>query len=277
MAEATSVSSIAHSESTSGLHTLAAISVVAGLAGVLTGAMVTSSGGTQFVQLHEVAAATDGILIAVLGAWLIARRISAGLGGALLALMIADGAVGFVPESPTVGSLHALLAQVLFAATTAALVVTGAAWQEPPDLVEDHGWPSLGGLGKITPVLVFCQVAMGAAFRHKAMSVLPHLFGAMILVLVILCVCIFIMQQFPEHKALRPAANLLMTIAFAQIFLGIAAFTVRTMTTKVTPVVIGVTAVHACVGAMTLASAVVVSMQIRRNVFKKKAEAEEEE
>jgi hypothetical protein len=95
-----------------------------------------------------------------------------------------------------------------------------------------------------------------------------------VLVLVILCLCIFVTQQFPNHPTLRPAAYLLMGIAFTQIFLGIAAFSVRTMTTKITPVVVGVTAVHACVGAMTLASAVVLGMQIRRHVFKKKEPAE---
>jgi hypothetical protein len=257
---------------------------VCSLAGVLTGAMVTSSGATAFGQLHEITAGVSALIIATLGVWLIVKRVSTGLGGALLgwtllALAAAAAALGLAPaglasKSPTVGIFHALLAQVLFAATAAAALATGAEWSNPPDLVEDHGWPSLGSLGKITPVLVLLQVALGAAFRHKAMGILSHLFGAMVLVLVILCLCIFVMQQFPNHKVLRPAANLLMGIAFTQIFLGIAAFTVRTMTTAAIPVVVGVTAAHACVGAMTLASAVVLGMQIRRNVFKK-AEPEE--
>ncbi len=242
------------------------------LASVLTGAMVTSSGGTEFVQLHEITAGASALIIAMLGIGLVTKRVSAGLGWTVLALVAAECALGFAPQGPSIGSFHALLAQLLFAVTAAAAIVTSAAWSRPPDLVEDHGWPSLGSLGRITPVLVLAQVALGAAFRHKAMGILPHLFGAMVLVLVILCLCIFVMQQFPDHKILRPGANLLMGIAFTQIFLGIGAFTVRTMTTKVTPVVVGVTAVHACVGAMTLASAVVLSMQIRRNVFKKERE-----
>ena len=89
------------------------------------------------------------------------------------------------------------------------------------------------------------------------------------MVLVILCVCIFVMQQFPAHKVLRPAANLLMTVAFIQIFLGIGAFTARTVTNKITTAVVAITAVHATIGAVTLAAAVVLSMQIRRNVFKR--------
>jgi hypothetical protein len=260
--------------SESGLHRFAVIGVVCSLAGVLTGAMVTSSGATAFGQLHEITAGVSALIVAILGVWLIAKRVSTGLGGALLALVAAAAALGLAPDSPTVGIFHALLAQTLFAAAAAAMVATGAEWSREPDLVEDHGWPSLGSLGKITPVLVWLQIALGAAFRHKAMGILSHLFGAMVLVLVILCLCIFVMQQFPDHKVLRPAANLLMGIAFTQIFLGIAAFTVRSMTTKTTPLVVGVTAAHACVGAMTLASAVVLGMQIRRNVFKPEEPAE---
>ena len=144
---------------------------------------------------------------------------------------------------------------------------TSSSWMKEPELVMDHGWPSLGSLGKITPVFVLGQIALGAAFRHKALGVMPHLVGAMVIVMLILCICIFVMQQFPTHATCRPCANLLMAIAFTQIFLGIAAFTVRTMTTQATPVVIGVTSAHATVGALTLAVAVVLHMQIRRNVF----------
>ena len=96
----------------------------------------------------------------------------------------------------------------------------------------------------------------------------------MVLVLVILCLCIFVMQQFPDHKGLRPAANMLMAVAFTQIFLGIAAFTVRSMTTIAMSVVIGVTAVHATVGAITLGAALMLHLQIGRNVERKKEEAE---
>ena len=237
--------------------------------------MQTSSGGTEFAQLHQVTAGIAVIPIAILGIWMLRRTGLARLGGALLAGLGLQCALGaFAGSGVFIVILHALLAPLLLSATAAATLATSPSWQAGPDPVEDHGWPSLASLGKITPAMVLFQIALGAAFRHKAMGILSHLFFAMILVLLILCVCIFVMQQFPEHKALRPAANWLMAIAFTQIFLGIAAFTVRTMTTKVTPVVIGVTALHALVGALTLASAVVLSMQIRRNVFKK-AEPEE--
>jgi heme A synthase len=121
---------------------------------------------------------------------------------------------------------------------------------------------------------VLGQIALGAAFRHKALGVMPHLLGAMVIVMLILCICIFVMQQFPAHKTLKPGANFLMAIAFTQIFLGIAAFTVRTMNTRAVAVVIGITSAHAAVGALTLAAAIVLHMQIRRNVRPHREEEE---
>ncbi len=271
MADAVSVSGSAVGES--GLHRFAVLGMVASLVGLFTGAMQTSSGDTEFSDLHLITAAVAAVATAVLGIWLL--RQMPRLGGALLAGLVAEAGLGAISkDSAGLAILHALIAPLLLSGAFAAMIATGRSWQAPPDLVQDQGWPSLASLGKITPVLVLMQIALGAAFRHKEMGVLSHLFFAMVLVLVILCLCIFVMQQFPTHKALRPAANMLMAVAFTQIFLGIAAFTVRTMTNKVTPLVIGVTAVHAVVGALTLASAVMVSMQIHRNVYRKKAETE---
>jgi hypothetical protein len=247
---------------------------------VLSGAIVTSSvsssgvAGGGLERLHEMAALLTVLVTALLGIWMIAKQ-PARLGWTLLVTLLAEGALGSLQKTPGLEILHAVLGQILFAMTVAAAVLTSSSWMKEPELVMDHGWPSLGSLGKITPVFVLGQIALGAAFRHKALGVMPHLVGAMVIVMLILCICIFVMQQFPTHATCRPCANLLMAIAFTQIFLGIAAFTVRTMTTQATPVVIGVTSAHATVGALTLAVAVVLHMQIRRNVLPHREEEEE--
>jgi len=254
----------------SGLHGCAVTAAALCLLSVLSGAAVTSGGDTSYEKIHEIIASIAAAPTAILAIWMIAKQ-PAGLAGKklgwiILAILLAEGGLGSFQQAAGLAILHACLGQTLLALTFAAAVYTGAAWTKKPELVEDHGWPSLGSLGRITPVFVLGQVALGAAFRHKALGVMPHLGGAVVIVMLILCICIFVMQQFPEHKTLRPCANLLMAIAFTQVFLGIAAFTVRTMTTKTTPVVIGVTSAHATVGALTLAAAVILHMQIRRNV-----------
>ncbi len=249
----------------SGLHRCAVASAALCLLSVLSGAIITSSGASDFQQLHQIIAGVASVAIAILAIWMIAKQ-TARLGWAILATLLAEGGLGSFQSSSGVAILHACLGQILLSLTVAAAVCTSSAWNKEPELVEDHGWPSLGSLGNITPVFVLGQIALGAAFRHKALGVMPHLLGAMVIVMLILIICIFVMQQFPAHRILRTGANLLMAIAFTQIFLGIAAFTVRTMTTKATAVVIGITSAHATVGAVTLAAAVVLQMQIRRYV-----------
>jgi hypothetical protein len=261
-----------------GLHRCAVTAAAFCLLSVLSGAIVTSggiasSGGPGFERIHEIISVVTAVLIAIAGIWMVARQ-PAKFGSALLVTLLAEGALGSLQKTPGLEVLHAVLGQILLSMIVAAAVLTSAGWAKEPELVMDHGWPSLGSLGKITPVFVLGQVALGAAFRHKVMGVMPHLVGAMVIVMLILCICIFVMQQFPTHTPLRPCANLLMGIAFAQIFLGIAAFTVRTMTTQATPVVIGVTSAHATVGALTLAVAVLLHMQIRRHVLPRREEEE---
>jgi len=248
-----------------GLNRVAIAAAVLSLLSVVSGAMVTSGGGPGSKQIHEIVASVASVSIAILAIWMIAKH-PAHLGWTLLAVLLAEGALGSLQKTPALEILHAVLGHILLAMTVAAAVLTSSGWGKERELVMDHGWPSLGSLGKITPIFVLGQIALGAAFRHKALGVMPHLLGAMVLVMLILCICIFVMQQFPAHTTLRPTANLLMTIAFVQIFLGIGAFTVRTMTTQATPVVIAVTAAHASVGALTLAVAVILQMQIRRHV-----------
>lgn len=252
---------------------------VCALLSVLSGAIITSGAGPGFLPLHEIAAGFASAAIAILGVWMVAKQQAARLGWTLLIALLLEAALGPLQQAPleqgaAVGILHALLGQILFAATVAAAVCTSSAWKKEPELVEDHGWPSLASLGKITPVFVLGQIALGAAFRHKALGVMPHLAGAMVVVLLVLCICIFVMQQFPTHATLRPCANLLMALVFTQVFLGIGAFTARTMTTQATPVVIAVTSAHASVGALILAAAVILHMQIRRNVRPHREEEE---
>jgi hypothetical protein len=261
-----------------GLHRLALAAVLGGLAAVLSGAIVTgsaitASGGPAFERPHEIISSLASVIIGILGIWMVAKR-SGKLGWWMLAVLLAEGGLGSFQRSPGLEVLHACLGQVLLAMTVAAFVCTSSAWSREPDLVYDQGWPSLASLGNITPLFVLGQVALGAGFRHKALSVMPHLGGAIIIVMLILCICIFVMQQFPEHKIMRPSANLLMTLAFTQIFLGIAAFTVRTMHNVSPAVVVGVTSAHASVGALVLAAAVVLQMQIRRYVRRRQEEEE---
>lgn len=166
--------------------------------------------------------------------------------------------------------MHACLAQVLFAATVAAVLLSSP--DRKPDIVVDGGWPSLRSLSVVTPVLVFVQILLGAAFRHKAMGIMPHIAGAIVVALLILLTGMFVTQQCPQHRSLKPAAVVLMTTVFTQVFLGIGALTMRMINSTDTPSVILVTGAHVVVGALTLGANVALSVQIRTHVVAKAVE-----
>jgi heme A synthase len=84
--------------------------------------------------------------------------------------------------------------------------------------------------------------------------------------LAILLAGMFVLQQFPKHRALRPAAIGLLTITLLQVFLGIAAYVARINAADYPLAMVLTTVAHVATGGLTLAASVVLAIQIRRNV-----------
>jgi hypothetical protein len=255
------------------LHRFAILVALGSLLLIASGAIVSTlaPADTSYQPLHKMFAIVMSVLGLGLAIWLLAAR-SLWLGGAILLVEGLTGMLGSGASTPDRGTLHATLAQAFFALTWAAVVVTSRGWEEKKEPVPDQGWPSLRSLAVVMPVFVLIQVGLGAAFRHKAMGVMPHLVGAMIVALLILCNCLFVSQPYPKHPTLRPAANLLLAITCTQVFLGIAVLTVLLINTATQTVLLLSTAGHVSVGAMTLAATLGLSLQIRHNVFPKPEE-----
>jgi len=257
------------------LHRLAILVAVCALLLIIDGAMVgpETQSTPSMLSTHRVAATAVSVLTLGLALWLIftdARPPARRLGWLTLAIVILQDSVGhnavlsMFPR--TAGIAHALLAPLFFADLTAIAIATSPAWSRGPELVSDYGWPSNRSLAIMTPVLVLLQILLGAAFRQKALTVLPHVLGAMFVALVILLESIFVLQQFPAHRALRPAAKTLLGVAFAQVFLGLTALIIKSMADETAAPVIATVAAHVTGGAVTLAATIVLSMLIRRNV-----------
>jgi cytochrome c oxidase assembly protein subunit 15 len=186
--------------------------------------------------------------------------------GLIVAQALLGGATVLLLQPPPVSIAHACLAQLFFSVTVAIAVFTSRKWQEGPDPVEDYGWPSLRSLAIVTPVLILLQIALGAGFRHRAFGLLPHVVGAMLVPLMILLVGVFALHQFPQHRALRPAATGLLAITLAQVVLGIAAYFARINAVEYPLAMVLTTVAHVATGGLTLAASVVLAIQIRRNV-----------
>jgi cytochrome c oxidase assembly protein subunit 15 len=235
--------------------------------------MPQMTGGVFFEHGHRMVATFVGMLTVGLAIWL-ARRDPRPwmrkLGWIALGAVILQGLLGGLTVllllPPAVSVSHACLAQLFFSTTVAIAVFTSRSWQLGPRIVSDYGRPSLRSLAILTPSLVLVQIALGAAFRHGAIGVMAHVMGAMVVSLVILIVCSFVLHQFPSHPALRPAAIALLSITLVQVFLGMEAYYTRLSAKERPLAMVLMTVAHVATGALTLASSIVLAIQIRRNV-----------
>jgi heme A synthase len=262
---------------TSWLHRFAVLVAAFTLFAISSGAWVTSNRAipvppTTPEKIHLLLGSVAAGLIVVLALWLFTAKFRA-LGGALLVVAIAQGGLGETSAAIS----HAIVAQILLALVMAAMILTSKAWQSGPDIVLDQGWPSLRSMSVVTPVFVMAQVTLGAGFRHKAIGLTWHIVGAMVVALTILIVGMCVMQAYPTHRALRPAALMLLCTALAQVLLGIATITAEMVApdNAVPTSVILSTIGHVTVGAITLTASLMLAMQVRRNVQKPIEEAEE--
>jgi cytochrome c oxidase assembly protein subunit 15 len=230
-------------------------------------------GGVFFEHGHRMVATAVGFMTIILTVWLAlveTRKWMKTLGIVALGAVIFQGLLGGLTVKlmlpPAVSISHACLAQLFFSTTVAMALFTSKEWQQGPEIVEDHGWPSLRSLAIITPVMVLAQIALGAAFRHRAIGVLPHVLFSMVVTLAVLFLATFVMHQFPDHHALSTAAKALLGVTFFQVMLGVAAYYTRLQAATNPLAMVLTTVAHVATGGLTMASSVILSIQILRNV-----------
>jgi cytochrome c oxidase assembly protein subunit 15 len=235
--------------------------------------MPQMTGGVFFEHGHRMVATAVGFMTIILAIWLTVvetRPWMKKLGLAALGAVIIQGLLGGLTVKlmlpPAVSISHACLAQLFFSTTVAIALFTSKSWLQGPDMVEDHGWPSLRSLAIATPVMVLAQIALGAAFRHRAIGVLPHVLFSVVVTLAVLFTATFVMHQFPEHRALSTAAKALLGVTFLQVMLGVGAYYTRLQAAEQPLAMVLTTVAHVATGGLTLAASVTLAIQILRNV-----------
>src|SRR4030081_3662940 len=197
----------------SGLHKYAVFTACATFLLLIAGALVTSNdaglsvptwplawgsvtppmvGGIVYEWSHGVIAASVGFLTIILAAWLwMAERRSwmRWLGLAALGGVIAQGILGGMTvrmfQPPAVSAAHAPLAQLFFSTVVAIAFFTSTWWQSSISVLQDTGTPRIRSLVIWTITAVFLQLILGAAFRHKAFGIIPHLIGAVVVTILV--------------------------------------------------------------------------------------------
>jgi cytochrome c oxidase assembly protein subunit 15 len=238
--------------------------------------MPVMEGGVLFEHGHRMIATTVGILTIILAIWLWEaepRRWVRNLGWIALGAVVLQGVLGgltvlfLLPKAISIG--HACLAELFFSITVAIAVFTSPGWMRGPEIAEDSGWPSMRTLAAAVPVVILCQVALGAAARHQAIGIIPHVVGAMVVAGTVFMVGIAALSQYGSHPAIGRSARTLLMVTFAQVFLGIAAYMSRIITSeavKPMPVMVFWTVLHVAAGALTMAASVVLAIQVFRHV-----------
>ena len=246
--------------------------------GSLTPPMV---GGIFYEHGHRMIASFVGLLSIVLAVWLwrAETRGPAGqrtnkngwlrwLGVAALGAIVAQGLLGgltvlfFLP--PWVSSAHATLAQIFFSTVASIALFTSAWWEREPVLWRsDFGSPSIHALSVATVAAVFVQLILGAAFRHKAFGIIPHLAGAVVVTGLIFWLAGALKRRFPGVLELKSAARGLHILIGLQLLLGAAAYWSRLYAASFPqpiPVMVGLTVAHVVTGALVLVGTVLVTL-----------------
>jgi cytochrome c oxidase assembly protein subunit 15 len=284
-----------------GLHRFAVFTAAATFVLIIAGALVTSNdaglsvpdwptsfgslykmphmvGGVRFEHAHRMVAEFVGLLTIVLAIWTWRadhRHWMRILGVAALGTVVAQGILGgitvlfFLP--PAISSAHAALAQTFFCIAVAIALFTGRTWvEEVPQVDFDTRRPSLVTLTLLSIFVLYVQLFLGAMFRHKGMSWWPHVLNAAVVAVVLSWTSVRALTQYSRIQAVRRPAIVLLSLMIAQLGLGFVAFQTRVAwghdaIQPELPMVIS-TVTHVAIGALLLATAVILSIQVWRHV-----------
>jgi cytochrome c oxidase assembly protein subunit 15 len=245
-------------------------------------------GGIFYEHGHRLIASGVGFLTILLALWLWSaesRRWMRILGLVALGSVCVQGLLGgitvmyFLPTA--VSTAHAGLAQIFFCLTVAIALFTSRGWNDPrQDLVDDR---SLRLVAASTTALIYLQILVGATMRHSEAGLaipdfplvfgglLPpewtspiaihfaHRVGALVVTLAIAATAGHVWYHHPRHRPVLVPAILLVALLFMQITLG--AFVIWSEKN------VAVNTAHVVVGALTLATSLVLTLRCYRVRF----------
>jgi len=215
-------------------------------------------GGIRFEFAHRVLA----LLVALLTCWLAVwmqrreprkwmRRLAWWAFATVIAQALLGGAMVKLIDPKVLAVAHASLAEICFGLTVA--IVVG--------YYTDRG--AGNWVASLAVAVLFLQAVLGAALRHGAIGVVPHIIGAVIAAAIAMWASLgVIMRHLDDGKMPRPAVVLLVFTAL-QVFSGVAAYSVRAAAIddpQPLPLTIWTTVAHVVLGAMTLGSAIVLAL-----------------
>ena len=142
--------------------------------------------------------------------------------------------------------------------------------EEVPRVEFDTRRPSLFTLTVLSIVVLYVQLILGGMFRHHGMSWWPHVLHAAVVAFVLTWTAVRALSVYSTSKPSAGRRSLMLSLLIAQLCLGFSAFLTRVAWGRDAvqpelPMVIS-TVAHVAVGALLLATTVVLAIQVWRHV-----------
>jgi len=231
-------------------------------------------GGIRYEFAHRVVAGLVAVLtvvtaVAISRAGLRKAAFRAGwIAVGLVLVQALLGGIRVVFHHPAlVATAHATLAQIFFLTVVGLALFTSPWWQSEHPALEDSASPRVSTLATWTTVVILVQLVLGAGFRHGAFGILPHLAGAAAVTFMVVWTGRAAKSRFRSIPEIRRAVVWLHATLGTQILLGFAAYwAVAASRESSQPMLLYVliTVAHVVVGALTLASSVLLTLVCHR-------------
>jgi heme a synthase len=235
-------------------------------------------GGIRYEWSHRAIAGSIIVLTVSIAIWTWVadrRRWMKWLGVAALSTILAQAILGgltvLLLQPPWVSSAHAAVGQTFFCIAVCIAMFTGRRWvEEEPRVEYDSRRPSLLTLTGLSIFMLYVQLILGAMFRHHGMSWWPHVLNAALVAAVLAWTSIRALSVYSKIDAVRRPAIIMLSLLIAQLCLGFVAFITRVAwghdaVQPELPMVVS-TVAHVAMGALLLATSVVLTIQVWRHV-----------
>lgn len=228
--------------------------------------------GFLIEHTHRLAGYVVGCCIIVLavGLWRRdARRGVRWLGFAALLGVIVQGLLGGFRVKldqwfgPNLAMVHGSFAPVVFATLAALAVVTTRGWRVERTVAAPA---AVRWLALITAGLIYVQIILGALVRHSYWTPArhAHLMIAFLVAAAVVWLAQVIFGRYPRGLGVRLPAGVLVGLVAVQVMLGVEAWMFKFMEPGSLAVQAAIRTAHVLVGALMLATAVIVSLQVYR-------------